>query len=317
MILKYLYTVNNTQLKIKQISGKKLFLEQNLVKADSNSIMNITGILLNNREQLNKKFQFHKNDDKFSIKNLHKDIIDYQIYIKDQTQGKINSIQNAINKIQSILNDFGGGLYINLYGSYATNLPMPWSDVDLLITSNTGYPDSSVLRNLYTILTKMGWVKWSKLIETTAIPLIKLVIEDNMMSIQIDISLHNSINFGLECVKLVHSFLKEYEALEPLTIACKTILKFSILNDPYKGGLSSYGLILLLVSFLQNQYESKKSISVENDNLGRIFLEFLYHYGTKFDHTKYIVITQIPNNKNLDSNSNSYVTLIFKVEHGI
>lgn len=58
-------------------------------------------------------------------------------------------------------------------------------------------------------------------------------------------------HFGLKCVELVCSFIKEYEALEPLIFSLKNILKNANLNDPYTGGLSSYGLILMVVSFLQ------------------------------------------------------------------
>lgn len=58
-------------------------------------------------------------------------------------------------------------------------------------------------------------------------------------------------HYGLKCVELVLSFVKEYEALEPLIFSLKNILKNANLNDPYTGGLSSYGLILMVVSFLQ------------------------------------------------------------------
>ena len=56
---------------------------------------------------------------------------------------------------------------------------------------------------------------------------------------------------GLECVKLVKDFLAENEIIEPLMLVLKQFLKISQFNDPYFGGLSSYALFLLLVSFLQ------------------------------------------------------------------
>ena len=67
----------------------------------------------------------------------------------------------------------------------------------------------------------------------------------------IDISIQDHRHYGLRCVELVKTFLKEYEVLEPIVLALKNILKWAGLNDPYTGGLSSYGLILLVVSFLQ------------------------------------------------------------------
>ena len=52
-------------------------------------------------------------------------------------------------------------------------------------------------------------------------------------NMHIDISLQDSKHYGLKCVELVKSFMKEYEPLEPLIFALKNILKNSNLNDPY------------------------------------------------------------------------------------
>ncbi len=68
---------------------------------------------------------------------------------------------------------------------------------------------------------------------------------------QIDISIQDQRHYGLRCVELVKTFLKDYDVLEPIVLALKNILKLAGLNDPYTGGLSSYGLILMVVSFLQ------------------------------------------------------------------
>lgn len=56
----------------------------------------------------------------------------------------------------------------------------------------------------------------------------------------IDISLQDSRHYGLKCVELVKSFLKEYEALEPLIFALKNILRNSNLNDPYRVNLNLF-----------------------------------------------------------------------------
>jgi non-canonical poly(A) RNA polymerase PAPD5/7 len=50
---------------------------------------------------------------------------------------------------------------------------------------------------------------------------------------QIDISMQDQKHYGIRCVELVKSFLKEYEVLEPLILALKNILKYANLNDPY------------------------------------------------------------------------------------
>lgn len=55
---------------------------------------------------------------------------------------------------------------------------------------------------------------------------------------------------GLKCVDVVKQYLKSSEIIEPLILVLKQFLKANELNDPWKGGLSSYGLFLMIVSFL-------------------------------------------------------------------
>ena len=116
---------------------------------------------------------------------------------------------------------------------------------------------------------------------------------------QIDISIYNKEHFGLQCVKLVKSYLEKYESLEPLVFALKTMLKCSQLNDPYLGGISSYGIILMIVNFLQNQVHLGKKINKEN--LGCLLYDLLFFYGGRLD-TNFIDLNR-ENNILLNNNS--------------
>ena len=77
--------------------------------------------------------------------------------------------------------------------------------------------------------------------------------------------------------------------MKPLVLALKNILKQANLNDPYKGGISSYGLILMIVSFLQTQKRSGLDISVSQNNLGKLFFDCVNYYGLQFDPAKFII----------------------------
>lgn len=116
----------------------------------------------------------------------------------------------------------------------------------------------------------------------------------------IDISIQDIKHYGLKCVDLVKEYLKEYEALEPLIFSLKNLLKMADLNDPYKGGVSSYGLILMIVSFLQGKKDKNLQINILSNsidnNLGRLFVEFLHYYGVKFDNSKYILCSKAVDN---------------------
>lgn len=124
---------------------------------------------------------------------------------------------------------------VKLYGSHATSLCLPWSDLDIVLVSkrsqySTNY---SALQSLYLNLLDKPWKKSIKFIDTAVIPIIKIIATDEYNSMQMDISLQDGKHYGLKCVELVKSFMNEYEALEPLIFALKNLLKNANLNDPY------------------------------------------------------------------------------------
>ena len=104
----------------------------------------------------------------------------------------------------------------------------------------------------------------------------------------IDISIQDETHFGLKCVELVKNFIVEYKSLKPLVLTIKNILKKANLNDPYKKGISSYGIILMIVYFLQKEYSLGKDISPgeSNFNLGKLFFDFLKFYAIHFESNK-------------------------------
>ena len=157
-----------------------------------------------------------------------------------------------------------------------------------------------LLSRLYEYIRNEPWVKESKLIGKASVPIIKLIAIQKYNNMSIDISIQDEKHFGLKCVDLVNTFIKEYKSLKPIVLAIKNILKQANLNDPYKGGISSYGLILMIVYFFQKQ--KKSGIDIEpgenNSNLGKLFFEFIQFYGIFFDQKKEIInINNEMNNK--------------------
>ena len=61
-------------------------------------------------------------------------------------------------------------------------------------------------------------------------------------------------------------------------------------NDPYTGGLSSYALFLLIVSFLQAKQTPTELYQV---NLGRILLDFIKYYA-ELDVKKFAIACSTP-----------------------
>lgn len=270
------------------------------------------------KSYLNNKFSNLKIDDKTIINSLHRDIIEFNEYNKIQMRINKPIVEQIIESLKHLITTYFVDIELKVYGSYCTNLCLPWSDIDLVLVGKSGLLlDPSILRKLTSLIQFQSWKKSCFLIESTNVPLVKIVTTENFLNYHIDISVQDGKHFGLRCVELVRQFISEYEALEPLVISIKNLLKCANLNDPYKGGLSSYGLILLIVSFLQTQLEQGKSISInrETGNLGRLLMDFLYYYGLYFDPTKYIVVTHIPNEVNKELSSPVSIHLIFIVPY--
>lgn len=121
---------------------------------------------------------------------------------------------------------------------------------------------------------------------------------------QIDITQNNGMHGGMECVGLVQRFLKEYEIIEPLILVVKQFLKVQNFNDPYTGGLSSYAVFLMIVSFIQsNNYPSGQ---LQGMNLGRILTDFLQFYS-QFQFDQQGIYTKHPDKKQPEK-MNHYIT---------
>ena len=255
---------------------------------------------------LERKFHTQPYDHNYIVACLQKDLTDYQAYVKELIDQKSPSIKTILDELQSVVDEVNPKYKVNLYGSYSTGLCLPWSDIDTVITCENGHPDEFFLSKLYIKLTNKTWVREHKFIENTAIPIIKLVSNDKF-NFHIDISEESEKHFGLKTVELVKSYLNAYSVLKPIILALKTLLNNGNLNNPYTGGLSSYGLILMVVSFIQSEIDNDKYNEKSPNILGETFLNVLGHYGIFFDYNNYVIITYLVDDSN-DTNDrdNSY-----------
>ncbi|KRX05178.1 WD40-repeat-containing domain [Pseudocohnilembus persalinus] len=141
---------------------------------------------------------------------------------------------------------------VQIFGSYATQLCLTWSDIDLVVSHNqSSLKNQDTLAEIEQILKEQSFVKQIKRIPTASVPVIKVICTSEYLEKKIDITVSEGTHLGSECVKLVNSFLKEYKPLKPLVLVLKQLMFSSNLYDTYQGGISSYSLTLLIVTFLQ------------------------------------------------------------------
>ena len=183
-------------------------------------------------------------------------------------------------------------------------------------TRESAFPlnnNNTILDKLYHIVKqRLNWVKGVKQRDNLEVRILRLECgvpyQNELKRFDIDISIENEKHNGIKCVNLIKSYLKEYNVLKPITIALRAILHSANLHLPEKGGLSAYGLILMVVSFIQSQ---KENFIKEEDNLcGKIFYGFLNHYGIIFDFNKYLILTYTINEPNMaSSDKESYLNV--------
>lgn len=163
-----------------------------------------------------------------------------------------------------------------VFGSCATGLNLPKSDIDLLVY-HPEVKEITMINKLSNQLLRSGICKSIEALKHTKVPIIKLV--DKKSGINLDISF-NRTN-GVYCVKLVKYLQKKYPELRPLILVLKAFLKSRQLNETYHGGVGSFLLTMLVTSYLQRQYKQGNTDKID---LGRHLLEFFHLYGMVFNY---------------------------------
>ena len=120
-----------------------------------------------------------------------------------------------------------------IYGSHATGLCLPWSDIDIVVKPNTHSSTQIVLELISQTLKKRDWADNIKVIPSATVPVIKIVCSNHYLNKRVDITIHDPGHNGLACVELVKSYMDWYPNLKPLTLVLKQFLYYLNLNDTY------------------------------------------------------------------------------------
>ena len=172
------------------------------------------------------------------------------------------------------------------------------------VSDKNNNADTGILNNIFNCLRKYNLFINNELniIRNESICYLCLITKEEFGSIKIYISIDKPNHPGLKRLELIKSFLKEYPPLRPTILALEKLLKKANLNNQNKGGIPFYGLILMVVSFIQNQ-KDKYNYSFKEENInGTIFYEFLKYYGIHFDFNKFVIMTYKVNEINTPSN---------------
>ena len=89
---------------------------------------------------------------------------------------------------------------------------------------------------------------------------------------------------GVDGVKVIQDFIQQFPLLPKIVLVLKQFLTQRNLHEVFFGGISSYALILLVISFLK--LHPRNTASDPNANLGVLLIEFFELFGRNFNYMK-------------------------------
>lgn len=211
---------------------------------------------------------------------LTTEIKDFVAYISPSKE-EIEQRNHLIKMLRYLVRQLWPDSNLHVFGSYATDLYLPGSDIDVVVNSSTG--DKEQRQYLYELarhLKSSGFATQIEVISKTRVPIIKFVEPDS--DIHVDISFERTN--GIEAAKLIRNWLSVTPGMRELVLIIKQFLSTRRLNDVHTGGLGGFSIICMVYSFLQLHPKIKMDEIDTLENLGVLLIEFFELYGKNFSY---------------------------------
>lgn len=206
------------------------------------------------------------------------EIKDFVAYISPSRE-EIEIRNKTISTIREAVKQLWPDADLHVFGSYSTDLYLPGSDIDCVVTSELGGKESR--NNLYSLASHLKKKNLATEVEVVAkarVPIIKFV--EPYSGIHIDVSFERTN--GIEAAKLIREWLDDTPGLRELVLIVKQFLHARRLNNVHTGGLGGFSIICLVFSFLHMHPRIITNEIDPKDNLGVLLIEFFELYGKNF-----------------------------------
>ncbi|XP_051527445.1 terminal nucleotidyltransferase 4A-like [Myxocyprinus asiaticus] len=212
------------------------------------------------------------------VDGLHEEIMDFYNFMSPRPE-EATMRQEVVDRIESVIKELWPTADVQIFGSFSTGLYLPTSDIDLVVFGKWEKPP---LQQLEQALRKHSVAEpYSiKVLDKATVPIIKLT--DQETEVKVDISFN--VETGIKAASFIKEYVKKYTVLPYLIFVLKQFLLQRDLNEVFTGGISSYSLILMVISFLQ--LHPRIDARNPNMNLGILLIEFFELYGRHFNYLK-------------------------------
>ncbi|XP_068787463.1 terminal nucleotidyltransferase 4A isoform X6 [Struthio camelus] len=209
---------------------------------------------------------------------LHEEIIDFYDFMSPRPE-EAAMRREVVKRIEMVIKDLWPTADVQIFGSFSTGLYLPTSDIDLVVFGKWERPPLQLLEQA---LRKHSVAEpYSiKVLDKATVPIIKLT--DQETEVKVDISFN--VETGVKAARFIKEYMKKYSLLPYLILVLKQFLLQRDLNEVFTGGISSYSLILMAISFLQlhPRIDARRA----DENLGMLLIEFFELYGRNFNYLK-------------------------------
>eukprot|EP00055_Hartaetosiga_balthica_P008064 m.28892 g.28892 ORF g.28892 m.28892 type:complete len:415 (+) comp6101_c0_seq1:42-1286(+) len=202
---------------------------------------------------------------------LHEEVRYFMEYMRP-TPEEEQLRKEVVKNIEDVIYGLWPKSEVCVFGSYKTDLYLPTSDIDIVVHGS--WP-ALPLNTLAHALENANIPDRMEVIAKARVPIVKF--RDERSQIHVDISFNQPS--GPADAESIIRWKKEYIHAEPLVMVVKQFLLQRDLNEPFHGGIGSFAIFLLVMSFLQRR---TVRVPAESCNLGVLLIEFFELYGKQF-----------------------------------
>lgn len=204
---------------------------------------------------------------------LHKEILEFCDEASPQPSERTMR-DEVVQRVRTFVKSRWPGTEVKVFGSFNTGLYLPTSDIDIVVLGNCALYSLELELQSSNMFTPGSL----NVLRRASVPIIKY--EDKETKVKVDICFN--MESGLKSAEKVKEYLKQYPLLKKMLLVVKQYLHQQDLNEVYTGGIGSYSVILLIVSFFQHCPKS----DLGDGNLGVLLTNFFEFYGKTFDYSK-------------------------------
>jgi DNA polymerase sigma len=235
-------------------------------------------------------------DDGSADVSLHDELLEFGQFVRasDRERKGVGMLLRALDRVVKALWPRSSLL---VFGSMSLGLDLPTSDIDVVVSgADVPHSESHAVRALTKELRRVKFAASIQPIAKARVPIVKLV--SKFLRWPMDVSFQHG---GEAHTAQVNAYLRTYAALHPMAVFIKYTLYQRRLNEPFHGGLGSFGLILMVVSFLQNYVNYRhasrspgaaascvlvadEAFDVNDMDLGTLLVDFFDLYGNQFNY---------------------------------